>query len=100
MIYIQTIILILVVVTTMFLPVMFSCRLQVYIDLGNLQEILNRTLYLIFNLRRLNKGLNSVIPVGFLDRYTPEEGRKAQRPKHCNNNNKDENNSLNVCSVN
>lgn len=47
---------------------------------------------------RLKKVFSSEFSVGYLDRYTPEEGQCAQRPKHCGKNNED--NRSNVCSVN
>lgn len=33
--------------------------------------------------RRLEKVFSSEYPVGYLDRYVPEEGRTAKRPKCC-----------------
>ena len=42
------------------------------------------------DLRGFNKGRSSMFPSS----QTPEEGRRAYRPKRCVNNNKDENNSL------
>ena len=45
--------------------------------------------------RRLNKGRGSRFSVGSRVRQeTPEEGRKTRRPKHCEHNNKVENDSL------
>ena len=41
-----------------------------------------------------NKGRNSKFHVGSRVRQPPEEGRRTYRPKHCGNNNKDEENSL------
>lgn len=46
--------------------------------------------------RRLNKGFSFDFPVGYTDRYTPGGGRRAHRPKRCDNNQKDEDNSLRV----
>lgn len=43
--------------------------------------------------RRLNKGFSSQLPIGY-----PDEGRRAQWPKLCENNNKD--NCPNINSVN
>ena len=44
--------------------------------------------------RGFNKGCSSKFRVGSRVRQTPEEGRRTSRPKRCENNNKDENNSL------
>ena len=41
-----------------------------------------------------NKGRSSKFCVGSQVQQTTEEGRRAYRPKHCGNNNKDEDNSL------
>ena len=41
-----------------------------------------------------NKGRSLKSHVGSQVRQTPEEGRGTYRPKHCGNNNKDEDNSL------
>ena len=41
-----------------------------------------------------NKGRSSRFRVGFQVLQTPEEGRRSYRPKHCGNNNEDEDNSL------
>ena len=41
-----------------------------------------------------NKGRNSKFREGSRVRQTPEEGWRTYRPKHCGNNNKDEDNSL------
>lgn len=46
------------------------------------------------------KGFNLEFPVGYPDRHTPEEDRKAQRPKRYYNSNKDEDNNSNLNSVN
>ena len=43
--------------------------------------------------RGFNKGCSSKFRVGSQIRQTPEEGRWTYRPKHCGNNNKDEDNS-------
>ena len=43
--------------------------------------------------RGLNKGHSSKFREGSRVRQTPEEGRRIYRPKHCGNNNKDEDNS-------
>ncbi len=43
--------------------------------------------------RGFNKGRSSKFHVSSRVRQTPEEGRRAYRPKHCGNNNKDEDNS-------
>ena len=40
-----------------------------------------------------NKGRSSKLREGSRVRETPEEGRKTYWPKHCGNNNKDEDNS-------
>ena len=40
-----------------------------------------------------NKGRSSKFRVGFRVRQTPEIGRRTYRPKHCGNNNKDEDNN-------
>ena len=44
--------------------------------------------------RGFNKGCSSKFCVGSWVWQTPEEGRRTYRPKHCGNNNKDEDNSL------
>lgn len=49
---------------------------------------------------RINKVFNSEFPVVYLVRHTPNEGLKTHRLKQCNNNEKDEDNSLHVNSVN
>ena len=41
-----------------------------------------------------NKGRSLKFHVGSQVRHTPEEGRKTYQPKHCGNNNKNEDNSL------
>ena len=41
----------------------------------------------------LNKGRSSKFRKGSRVQQTPEEGRRTYRPKHCGNNNKDEDNS-------
>ena len=43
--------------------------------------------------RRFNKGHSSKFREGPRVRQTPEEGRRTYQPKHCGNNNKDEDNS-------
>ena len=43
--------------------------------------------------RGFNKGRSSKFREGSLVRQTPEEGRRSYRPKRCENNNKDEDNS-------
>ena len=43
--------------------------------------------------RWFNKGRSSKFRVGFRVRQTPEEVWKTYQPKHCINNNKDEDNS-------
>ena len=43
--------------------------------------------------RGFNKGCSSKFCEGSRVQQTPEEGRRAYRPKRCGNNNKDENNS-------
>ena len=48
------------------------------------------------HLRRFNKGSSPKFRVGSRVRQTPEEGRKTYRPKHCENNHKDEDNSPNT----
>ena len=40
-----------------------------------------------------NKGRSSKFREGCRVRQTPEEGQRTYRPKHCGNNNKDEDNS-------
>ncbi len=40
-----------------------------------------------------NKGRSSKFRVGSQVRQTPEKGQRTYRPKHCGNNNKDEDNS-------
>ena len=47
----------------------------------------------IGDLRGFNKGRSSKFREGFRVRQTPEEGRRTYRPKRCENNNKDEDNS-------
>ena len=41
-----------------------------------------------------NKGRSLKFREGFRVRQTPEEGRRTYWPKHCGNNNKDEDNNL------
>ena len=41
----------------------------------------------------MNKGRGSKFSAGSLVRQTPEEGRRTYRPKRCQNDNKDEDNS-------
>ena len=53
--------------------------LQVFVKLRNLHETSNYVLYWI--------------QVGYRVRQTPEEGRRTYKPKRCENNNKDEDNS-------
>ena len=43
--------------------------------------------------RGFNKGRSSKFCEGSRVRQTPEEGRRTYRPKRCDNNNKDEDNS-------
>ena len=43
--------------------------------------------------RGFNKGRSSKFREGSRVRQTPEEGRRTYQPKHCGNNNKDEDNS-------
>ena len=43
--------------------------------------------------RGFNKGPSSKFRDGFRVRQIPEEGRRTYRPKRCENNNKDEDNS-------
>ena len=43
---------------------------------------------------RFNKGYSLMFRVGFQVPQTLEEGQRTYRPKHCGNNNKDEDNSL------
>lgn len=50
--------------------------------------------------RRLNTGFNSKFPIDFTDRHTVDEGRRAQRPKHWANNNKDGDNNSHVNNAN
>lgn len=47
-----------------------------------------------------NKGFSLKFPVGHPDQHTPDDGWRAQRSKHCDNNSKDEDNSLPVNNVN
>ena len=44
--------------------------------------------------RGFNKGHSSKFREGSRVRQTPEKGQRTYRPKHCGNNNKDEDNSL------
>ena len=44
--------------------------------------------------RGFNKGHSSMFRAGSRVQQTPEEGWRTYWPKHCGNNNKDENNSL------
>ena len=44
------------------------------------------------DLRGFNKGRSSKFREGSQVRQTPEEGRRTYRPRHCGNNNKDEDN--------
>lgn len=53
------------------------------------------------------KGLQSTVltnstelTTDYLDWYTPEEGQSAQKLKHCDKNNKNKDNNLNVNCVN
>ena len=46
------------------------------------------------NPRGFNKGRSSKFRVGYRVQQTPEDGRRTYQPKHCGNNNKDEDNSL------
>ena len=46
------------------------------------------------NPRGFNKGRSSMFYVGYRVQQTPEEGWRTYWPKHCGNNNKDEDNSL------
>lgn len=48
----------------------------------------------------LHKGLISRFPEGCHDRKSPDEGRRIQRPKRCDKNNKDGDTSLHVKKVN
>ena len=43
--------------------------------------------------RGFNKGRSSKFREGSQVRQTPEEGQRTYQPKHCGNNNKDEDNS-------
>ena len=45
------------------------------------------------DLHEFNKGRISKFRESSRERQTPEEGRSIYRPKHCGNNNKDEDNS-------
>ena len=45
------------------------------------------------DLRGFNKGHSLKFHEGYRVRQTPEEGWRTYRPKHCGNNNKDEDNS-------
>ena len=49
--------------------------------------------------RGFNKGCSSKFCEGFRVRQTPEEGRRTYQPKHCGNNNKDEDNSPKTLNV-
>lgn len=42
------------------------------------------------------KGFSSAFPVGYPDSSTPDEVRRAQGSKHCDSNDKDEDNNPNV----
>lgn len=44
--------------------------------------------------RKIKKGFSSEFPVVYLDRYTPDDGRRTQRQKREDNNNKSEVNSV------
>ena len=46
------------------------------------------------NPRGFNKGHSLKFHEGSWVQQTPEEGRRTYQPKHCGNNNKDEDNSL------
>lgn len=46
-----------------------------------------------------SKGFSSESPPSHSDRYRSEEDQRVQRPKHCDDN-KDEDNSLNISNVN
>lgn len=50
--------------------------------------------------KELNKGFYSKFPVNQPDRYIPDEGWKAQRPKGYDNNHKEEDNIPHIKSVN
>lgn len=61
--------------------------------------ILNLSLKTIFQKNRFSGAviaLYSIESQGYLDCQTPEECWRAQLPKHCHNNNKNEDISLNV----
>ena len=45
------------------------------------------------NPRGFNKGRSSKFREGYQVRQTPKEGRRIYQPKHCGNNNKDEDNN-------
>ena len=45
------------------------------------------------DLRRFNKGRSSKFCESSQIQQTPEEGQRTYRPKHCRNNNKEEDNS-------
>lgn len=48
---------------------------------------------------RLNEEFTSEFPVGYKNQYTPVKGRSERRPKRCDNNDKDEDNSPIINSV-
>ena len=50
--------------------------------------------------RGFNKGCSSKFREGSRVRQTPEEGQRTYRPKHCGNNNKDEDNSSKITNNN
>lgn len=49
---------------------------------------------------RLNKEFTPKFPEDYVDEQTPEEDQRTQRPKYCNNDNKDEDISAKVNNVN
>ena len=75
--------------------------LQVFlVELSSLPETLSHTRYLIHDPYGLNKGCGSKLQVGFwVPQKTPEEGQRTHRLKHCEYNNKDEDNSPKTLNV-
>lgn len=50
--------------------------------------------------RRLNKGFRSKFHEGYPDWQTLDEGRRPRRPKHCDDDIKDQNKDPNITGVN
>ena len=94
----RTIIFIFIVISTMFRPIcppaFFRCLLNsgTFTELWTTSFIESTGVACSDSVSR--KGRNSKFREGSQVRQTPEEGRRTYRPKHCGNNNKDEDNSL------